>query len=146
MFPAEMVPDGALFAPHHYLLGTFVALFVFALLWDNYRNDEPTTTVGLTIVSLFGWAFTWKYYPTLGASMAIVGTFGATFVLLWDGFIAPRFRFPSPFGDRWEDYPLKWRVVGLVGSLIAVDDLLSHAFGLWTPLDAVWPYIVPYIT
>ncbi|CQH55248.1 uncharacterized protein HHUB_2206 [Halobacterium hubeiense] len=38
----------------------------------------------------------------------------------------------------WAVYPWYWRGVALVGGLVALDDAVSHAFGIWTPLDAGW--------
>jgi hypothetical protein len=78
MFPHEAVPDGAVFAPHHFWIGVGIAVFAFGL--------------------------TWRYYPVTGA----VGT--------------------------------------LVGLSIALDDAVSHAFGVPTPLDLLWAnYIHPYM-
>lgn len=73
-FPAEQVPDGAILAPHHFYWGGFLALF--------------------------GFLFVWKYYPALGATLALFGT----------GVMA--------------------------------DDVIAHAFGVWTPCNAVWAYVV----
>lgn len=70
MFPVERVPDGAIFAPHHFWLGVGIAVFAFGLCW--------------------------RYYPVTGAT----GT--------------------------------------LVGLSIALDDAVSHAFGVTTPLDWFW--------
>lgn len=70
MFPVESVPDGAIFAPHHFWIGVGVAVFAFG--------------------------FVWRVYPVTGA------------------------------------------VGSLLGLAIALDDALSHAFGVWTPLDWVW--------
>ena len=78
MFPAERIPDGAIFAPHHLYVGLLVAGFSFALVW--------------------------RYYPVTGSA----GT--------------------------------------LLGVLIALDDAVSHAFGIPTPLDWVWTaYLAQFI-
>lgn len=69
-FPAESVPDGAIFAPHHLYTGLIIAGFAFTLVW--------------------------RWYPVAGATGTILGV------------------------------------------LIALDDALSHAFGVWTPLDWFW--------
>lgn len=77
MFPAENVPDGAIFAPHHFYVGVIIAVFSFALVW--------------------------RYYPVTGAT----GT--------------------------------------LIGLLIALDDALSHVFGVPTPLDLFWAHYLQKI-
>lgn len=69
-FPAEAVPDGDIFAPHHLYIGL--------------------------AITLFGFMFAWANYPKLGASITAAGI------------------------------------------AIQADDYVSHAFGIWTPLDAVW--------
>lgn len=38
----------------------------------------------------------------------------------------------------WPTYPATGAVSVLIGLLIALDDAVSHAFGVWTPLDWVW--------
>jgi len=38
----------------------------------------------------------------------------------------------------WPTYPVTGSTLAIIGILIAVDDILSHAFGVWTPLD--WAY------
>lgn len=69
-YPAEDEPDGDVLLPHHLYLGVIVAVYGFLFLW-------PT-------------------YPTVGATLSVVGL------------------------------------------LIALDDVVNHAFGVPTPLDWVW--------
>lgn len=38
----------------------------------------------------------------------------------------------------WPLYPSAGASMTVLGMLIAADDVLSHAFGVWTPLDWVW--------
>ncbi|MFB6270605.1 MAG: hypothetical protein ABEH83_11710, partial [Halobacterium sp.] len=38
----------------------------------------------------------------------------------------------------WNGYPLHWRAVAFLGAAVGLDDAVSHAFGIWTPLDAGW--------
>lgn len=38
----------------------------------------------------------------------------------------------------WPAYPVTGAVTTIVGTLILADDVVSHAFGVWTPLD--WAY------
>jgi len=70
IFPAESVPDGNIFAPHHFYSGI--------------------------LISWFGFQYVWPRYPRIGATMT------------------------------------------LLGLAIATDDAVSHAFGVWTPLDWGW--------
>lgn len=42
------------------------------------------------------------------------------------------------FISVWPFYAETGAVMVLVGLLVALDDALSHAFGIWTPLDWVW--------
>ena len=75
-FPAEKEPDGDVMAPHHFWIG-----------------------IGLAV---FGFLFTWPYYPETGATITLVGT------------------------------------------LLIVDDVISHVFGVWTPADWLWKkYLYP---
>ncbi|UHH24888.1 hypothetical protein [Halobacterium noricense] len=56
----------------------------------------------------------------------------------------------KPFGRRtwctlgllWGAYPLPARLVALAGVVIAADDVVEHAFGVWTPLDAFWRHVL----
>lgn len=38
----------------------------------------------------------------------------------------------------WPYYPAAGALLTLVGMAVGLDDVLSHAFGIWTPLDWVW--------
>jgi hypothetical protein len=42
------------------------------------------------------------------------------------------------FVSVWDLYPVTGSLMVLLGLLIAIDDALSHAFGIWTPLDWIW--------
>lgn len=46
----------------------------------------------------------------------------------------------------WRLYPRTGAALTLLGLLIAADDAVSHAFGIWTPLDALWhAYLVRWV-
>ena len=123
-FPADAVPDGAVFAPHHVYMGLLLALLAVAIVWDDTAGKEPWVgTVALFLAS-FAFATVWTYYPETGAvlSLAGVGLAIASTAL--------------PF---WQSYA--WigpRGLLLLGALVALDDVAEHAFGVWTPLDALW--------
>ncbi|MFD1588725.1 hypothetical protein ACFR9U_17235 [Halorientalis brevis] len=51
-FPAEAVPDGGIFLPHHLYIGVGVMLFGFALVWDPYdKAGAVLTLLGLYIAA-----------------------------------------------------------------------------------------------
>jgi len=131
MFPTDRVPDGAVFAPHHYTYSLLLALLVAAVVWDNYDSREPVLTVALVGSGLFGFLSVWPYYPVAGAVLSLVGAVGAVVVVLsgWVGFRV---------GDVWDEYPIRYRLA-LVGATVAgLDDAVEHAFGIPTPLDTAW--------
>jgi hypothetical protein len=121
MFPAETLPDGALFGPHHFLYPLYAMLFVAARKWDIHPRKEPALIVASALLALFAWAHVWKYFPVFGATMALVGVCGT----ILGGLVTWR------YGRRFQI-----AVVGL--GLAALDDAVSHAFGVWTPLDHLW--------
>lgn len=44
----------------------------------------------------------------------------------------------------WPYYPVTGSLSVLIGSAILLDDVISHVFGVWTPLDWVWNrFILP---
>jgi hypothetical protein len=121
MFPAETIPDGALFGPHHFLYPLYAMLFVAARKWDIHPRKEPVLVVASALLALFAWAHLWKYYPVAGATLALVGVCGT----ILGGLLTRR------YGRRFQ---LGVVVLGVA----ALDDAVSHAFGVWTPLDHVW--------
>lgn len=38
----------------------------------------------------------------------------------------------------WPYYPSTGAITVLVGAAVLLDDVLSHVFGVWTPIDWVW--------
>ena len=128
-FPAESVPDEALFAPHHFLYGLYLLLFACARKWDVHPHKEPLVVVGSALLALFGWAHLWRYYPKTGAVVCLLGVCGT----LVGAAVTTR------YGRRFQ------AVVALMGT-VALDDAVSHAFGVWTPLDWVWTtFLVQFV-
>lgn len=74
-------------------------------------------------LALVEFGLTWRWYPGTGAAMTLAGVTLVLAAVLWPGGI-------------WADYPLRARLVAVVGALVAADDAVSHALGVWTPLDA----------
>ncbi|WP_435178401.1 hypothetical protein [Halorussus sp. AFM4] len=133
IFPAEAEPDGAVFAPHHFYLGVVLILLVCWMARDPEAEAAPWGVAGLTLLSVFSFALTWPYYPAVGAAGVLVLLAVATVVALL-----------RPF---WWRYGLGSRGVLLAGLFLAWDDALSHAFGWWTPMDALWAqYLHPYVS
>ncbi|WP_231184710.1 hypothetical protein [Haladaptatus sp. DYF46] len=123
MFPAERIPDGALMAPHHFLIGVLAALVVVLLVWNDRGGIEPAYSLAALTVALFAWVFVWRYYPVTGAAGVLAGLSLASFAV---------------YRPVWRGYP--WRVQAGYALALAVawDDGLSHALGIWTPLDWFW--------
>jgi len=42
------------------------------------------------------------------------------------------------FASIWPYYPQTGAAVTVLGTLMLLDDVLSHVWGVWTPLDWVW--------
>jgi hypothetical protein len=122
MFPHEAVPDNAVFAPHHFTYGALAALFVAGTVWDDNPEWEPVGVCGGLSVALFGFLNVWRYYSVTGAALALVGTVAAV---------------ASTARPRWREFRRR-RWIVFVACLVALDDALSHAFGIWTPLDWLW--------
>lgn len=132
MFPAETVPDGAAFAPHHLTWGVLGGILVCAIVWDNYRRVEPIITAVGLVGSFFSFLFIWPYYPEVGAAGSLV----ALLVAL-GGLFRPKF--------WWKTYKDRLHIAAVVFTLIAIDDIVSHAFGIWTPVDWVWKEYVLFL-
>jgi len=131
MYPHEAVPDGAVFAPHHYIYGLLLVAALVAVVWDNYPDREPLL-VGLGAgTGLFGFLFVWPWYAAAGATLSLAGPIICVVAVLlgWAG---------TPVGDVWDDYPTRYRLGVVLFALLALDDAVEHAFGVWTPLDAAW--------
>jgi len=133
-FPHDAIPDGAALAPHHAYVGLLLALLAVALVWDDAAGKEPWAVAAGIFVALFAFASIWPYYAATGAVLALFGVAVAV--------VAPvALQF-------WQSYP--WigpRGVALLGALVAVDDVVEHAFGVATPLDWLWQtHIVQYIS
>ena len=133
-FPAEAVPDGAIFGPHHVFSGALAVLFACWVVSDDLRRVEPVLTAAGALLALFGFAVTWRYYPETGALLTLLGAVVATVA-------------PLVPGGTWSLYPLGWRALAVLGGLVVLDDAVSHAFGVWTPLDAGWmQYLAPVVS
>lgn len=127
-FPHEAVPDGAVFAPHHAYIGVLLALLAVALVWDDARHAEPWLGAASLLAVTFAFALVWPFYHATGAGLALL-FMGSALVSVW-----------SPFW--WAEPWLGPRGVLLVGVLVAADDVVSHAFGVPTPLDLVWSVVI----
>lgn len=117
------MPDGNVWLVHHFSYATWAALFVCWLAADD--DDKPWAVVGGLLVALFSWYHLWPSYPVPGASGVLAGLASASVALAWR--------------QPWRtEYARKFRTACLLCLLIAWDDVLDHAFGVWMPLDWVW--------
>jgi len=73
MFPHEAVPDGAAFAPHHYIYGLLLVTALVAVVWDNFPDREPLLVALGAGAGLFGFLLVWPWYPVAGASLSLAG-------------------------------------------------------------------------
>lgn len=141
-FPAEIVPDGSVAWPHHYALGLYVAGLVALLVLNDARTTDPLGVLLGVAVGLFAWYHLWGTgYPVAGALGALAGLLlAAVFVVV---------SIPLPFtgarlGGFWSRYGTGPTVFVVLGLAVALDDWVSHALGVWTPLDWIWNvYIYP---
>ncbi|GAA0276994.1 hypothetical protein [Halobacterium noricense] len=131
-FPAEAIPDGHVIAGHHLYIGALVITGAILVVMDNYRHREPLLALGGLMLMWFAFERLWPFYPGTGAALSFVGLAVVVVGVLWPG-------------GMWSGYPLRWRVVALLGAGISLDDLASHAFGIWTPIDDGWQYIWPLL-
>lgn len=122
-FPADTVPDGSIWLAHHFVLGSWTAMFVCWLATDD--GPKPGLAVSGLLLSLFSWYHVWSLYPVTGAVGVLAGLAIAT--------ITAAVR--EPWRTR---YPHRFRVAFMGALLVAWDDAIEHAFGLWMPLDWVW--------
>lgn len=131
MFPAESVPDNAIIAPHHFYTGCLIMAIAIATCWDDYRDHSPWVSMAGVITALYGFISVWAFYQSwAGPVMAFVGLTVTLLAVLY----------------RWQDYyPLRARKVVVLGYLIALDDLISHGLGVWTPLDWFWGAYIRWV-
>jgi hypothetical protein len=45
----------------------------------------------------------------------------------------------------WPAYPEIGATMAVVGTFVLADDVVSHAFGVWTPIDAGWKWVLSKI-
>lgn len=123
-FPAEQVPDGNVWLAHHFIYGAWATLFVCWLAAEEDR--KPWAAVSGILVALFSWYHLWPMgYPITGATGVLVGLAIASLAVAWR--------------QPWRvTYPANARAACLLCLLIAWDDALEHAFGVWVPLNWVW--------
>lgn len=119
-FPAEAVPDNAVFAPHHLSIGVLAAMMLLAIVWNDRGGAEPAVAAAALLAALFSFWYVWPFYPVTGALGVLAGLLVASLA------------FGRPL---WRDYSLGIQVGYALCILIALDDAVSHAFGVWTPLD-----------
>lgn len=131
-FPAEDEPDGDALAPHHFTYGMLLLLLACAVVWNDKSNMEPVITALGVVIGLFAFNNIWPYYKKIGAALVVVGNSMA----LVGPFIEPAFY----------RAPIEIQVVAILLALLSADDTVSHAFGVWTPVDHIWKeWFVPEV-
>lgn len=124
LFPHEAVPDGELGVLHHLYIGGFIILFVCWVVGDDYKKREPVVTASGAIIALTFFGLWWEHYPVSGAVLSGIGV-----IISGIGVMRP----------AWSKYwPLRWRIIAVLGVLIMLDDWVSHALGLPTLLDGIF--------
>jgi hypothetical protein len=124
IFPHDAVPDGHIGAPHHLYVGILIAVLGFASAWDDQQRD-PLLAAGGIGMTLFAFALVWPFYAALGALLTLFGL-----IVTAVGALTAR-----------ELFAKKHAMLVSAGILIAADDAVEHAFGVWTPLDALQPLL-----
>lgn len=132
-FPAQSVPDGNVWYPHHFVIGIWGLLFVAWLLTSD--EDKPVLLVGGILVAMYGWYHVWPSLPLTGASLVLVGLVVAT------GALARRLWNDRDDRDR-SDWSAGVELAATTFLVIAWDDVFSHAFGVYTPLDHLWAVLL----
>lgn len=132
-FPFHEIPDGNVFAPHHFYTGIFIALVALWFMVDDYRLREPRVAIIGTMAALYAFVLTWPIYHAVGAALCLVGlgvaTAGAVMILRAEINLDGVERRAYPRSTAWSF---------LAGIAIAWDDALEHALGWWMPLDQFW--------
>lgn len=126
MFPHDLVPDGHIMAPHHLYIGIAVMALALAMMWDD-RETDPYLAAASVMGMGFSFTFVWPFYHATGAAMSLA------FLAL--GALAPLIRLDYWSGQEQLRRGVAHTLLYAVGLLVAADDLLEHAFGIWTPLD-----------
>ena len=144
-WPAERVPDATILAGHHYWTGLMVAMYAVWHVQDDHPHREPSIVMGGVLTAVLGFLL-WPHHPIAGATISHVGTLAIGAAVLIGDFMA-RYRWV-----HWKDlevlpiaipYRPGFRGVVVIGWLITLDDLMSHAWGVWTPLDGwLWAQVI----
>jgi O-antigen/teichoic acid export membrane protein len=125
-WPYHQVPDGSALLPHHFTWAMILVLVPIAVVWDNHRGREPVVVATAVAIGLVAFLLVWPRYPRTGAAVAVATNVLAVVALSW-----------HLASDR-EVFPWPWIAAALGLSLVALDDVLQHAFGWPMPLDWLW--------
>lgn len=98
-------------------------LLAVGVVSDNLFHREPLLAAVGALTALFAFATVWPYYHGTDAALSLAGLLVALVGVCWPGGV-------------WAVYPLRWRFIVLLGVGVAFDDVIEHAFGVWTPLDS----------
>lgn len=126
MFPVDRVPDGAIFAPHHFFIGAGLIGLVLATMWNDSVR-EPWAAAAALAGSTFSFTLAWPHYPEVGAALTLMGLGGLVV---------------APARAYWRLRGHRLIATYYVGVLVVADDVLEHAFGIATPLDTLWTVVL----
>lgn len=130
MFPYHQVPDGSVALPHHLTWALILTLVPLWILSNGTQRRQPVLTLTAVVVALVAFVLVWPTHHALGAALSVAATATAALVLAARLLLALRADDPD-----WPPLPL---AIALLLTLIALDDVLHHAFGWPMPLDWVW--------
>ena len=120
-FPAEAVPDGRALSGHHFLYPLLAVLVTCWRVGDERPDVEPWVVGGMALAGLFAFVAVWPRHHAVGAALA-----GGALVLAFVGLLRPA------WGRVW---PRRERIAVALLLAASLDDYVSHAFGVPTPLD-----------
>jgi len=121
-FPDDEIPDGDVFAPHHYTYALLISVLATLVVWDDYSYQEPVMVMALLGIGLFAFLFVWTYYPVAGSVFSLLAPCAVIAVV----------------AIEWTIYPMMIRYVVIGGAVLSLDDAVEHAFGVPTPADIIW--------
>lgn len=131
-FPYQSIPAGGIAVSHHATWALVLSIIPLMHVWDNHRLRSPWPAVTAVVVALLAFLLVWPTHHVLGAALAVAATVAAVVVL--GVRLVQSIRAENPL---WPPLPL---LIALALALVALDDVLQHAFGWPTPLDWTWKH------
>jgi hypothetical protein len=124
-FPYHAIPDGSAAQPHRNARAIEQAIVPEQMVWDRYPRHDPWIELTDIQTGHDGFQMIWTRYPAMGATLVLA----SNAVVILSPIVLPTWR---------EYWPWPQRVAVVALGLLALDDSVQHALGVWTPLDAAW--------